>query len=131
MYFLTCNCIEIYTIPGTYSKLVDQFKYDPKNYNTFEIFHGLIYTNDKAFRSCIYKITCLDTVQFQKLDSLQVYNSGFTESTFENTKLLYIRQPKAIKKKQIFLMEVFPWEKATKTYMKACIRASFHESSGK
>ena len=123
--------MEIYTIPGTYLKLVNQFKYDPKNYNTFEIFHGLIYTNDKAFRCCIYKITCLDTGQFQKLDSLQVHNSGFIENTFEYTKPLYIRQPKAIFKKQIFLMEVFPWEKATKTYVKACIRASFHESSGK
>jgi len=73
--------MEIYTILGTYSKLVNKFKCDPKNYNTFETFHGLIYTNDKAFRSCIYNIMCLDTVQFQKLD---------------NTKPLYIRQPKAI-----------------------------------
>ena len=100
--------MEIYTIPGTYLKLVNQFKYDPKNYNTFEIFHGLIHTNDKAFRSCIYKITCLDTGQFQKLDSLQVHNSGFIESTFENTKLLYIRQPKAIFKQTKFFNGSLP-----------------------
>jgi len=60
-----------------------------------------------------------------------VHNSGFIESTIENTKPLYIRQPKAIFKKTNFLMEVFPWEKATKTYVKACIRANFNESSGK